>query len=77
MEDSLPSWDAKYVLLIRGHGTQPTLLRVPFDFLEDKDQANSKKTHKKTKSPIKYESEANSHVLIGKTQKLDRGAYRR
>ena len=67
IEDSLPSWDAKYVLLIRGHGTQPTLLRVPFDFLERKDQADGTKTHSKTKTPIKYDREAMSHVLIVRT----------
>ena len=70
IEDSLPAWDAKYVLLIRGHGTQPTLLRVQFDFREGKDQADSTKTHNKTKSPIKYHREAKSHVLKVRTKEF-------
>ena len=70
IEDSLPSWDAKYVLLIRGHGTQPTVLRVPFDLREGKDQADSTKTHSKTQSPIKYDREAMSHVLIVRTKEF-------
>ena len=69
IEDSLSSRDAKYVLLIRGHGTQPTLLRVSFDFLDGKDQADRTKTHDKTKS-VKYDIEAKYHVLKVRTKEF-------
>ena len=58
------------MLLIRRHGTQPILLRVPFDLHEGKDQADGTKTHSKTKSAIKYDREAKSHLLIVRTKEF-------